>query len=148
MDINTILIHIHSILRWVVLGSLVMAIVYAVINLKHGRVGDNNCMKINRIALILMHFQLLFGLVLYFISPKVVFAATSMKDSVLRFFLVEHIGMMVIAVILVTIGYVRSKRASDVIKSNKNLLIYYATALGLILAAIPWPFRGLGGGWF
>jgi membrane protein DedA with SNARE-associated domain len=95
-----------------------------------------------------MHLQLVIGFVLYFISPKVIFSASSMKDSVLRFFLVEHISLMIIAVVLITIGYVKSNRAADEMKKHKKLIIYYTIALVLILASIPWPFRGLGAGWF
>jgi membrane protein DedA with SNARE-associated domain len=78
----------------------------------------------------------------------VIFDAASMKDSLLRFFLVEHIGLMIIAVILVTIGYVKSDRVADEFKKNKQILVYYSVALLLILVSIPWPFRGLGTGWF
>jgi len=95
-----------------------------------------------------MHLQLVLGLVLYFISPKVVFDASSMKVSLLRFYLVEHIGLMIIAVILITIGYVKSDRTADEIKKYKHVVVYYSIALVLILASIPWPFRGLGAGWY
>jgi hypothetical protein len=148
MSINSVLIHIHSILRWLVLVSIILAIVNSALRLNRSKAGNQKDCIVSRLALMAMHFQLLFGLVLYFISPKVVFAATSMKDSVLRFFLVEHIGLMIIAVILVTIGYIKSDRATDERKKHKTLLIYYSIALLLILAAIPWPFRGLGSGWF
>jgi hypothetical protein len=148
MGINSILVHIHSILRWLVLLSIILAIVNSVLRLNRSNPGNRKDCVISRLALMAMHFQILFGLVLYFISPKVIFAATSMKDSVLRFFLVEHIGLMIIAVILVTIGYIKSDRAENERKKHKNLLIYYSIALLLILAAIPWPFRGLGSGWF
>jgi membrane protein DedA with SNARE-associated domain len=70
-----------------------------------------------------------------------------MKDSLLRFFLVEHISLMMIAVVLVTIGYVKSDRATDEFKKYKLVVIYFSIALLLILAAIPWPFRALGAGW-
>jgi membrane protein DedA with SNARE-associated domain len=95
-----------------------------------------------------MHLQLVLGLVLYFISPKVIFDASSMKNGMYRFFLVEHIALMVIAVILVTIGYVRSDRTDQDLKQHKQILIYYGIAFILILIAIPWPFRGFGSGWF
>jgi membrane protein DedA with SNARE-associated domain len=78
----------------------------------------------------------------------VVFSAASMKDSVLRFFLVEHISLMIIAIILITVGYVKSDRAADEFRKHKLLIIYYSIALILILISIPWPFRGLGAGWF
>jgi membrane protein DedA with SNARE-associated domain len=102
----------------------------------------------NRFAMTFTHLQLLLGLILYFISPKVVFAASSMKDAFLRFFLVEHIGLMLVAVALITIGFVRSQRAEQPSAKYKSLIIFYSIALVIILAAIPWPFRGLASGWF
>lgn len=148
MNIYPILVHIHSGLRWLVLLFIIAAIVNA--GLKLTRKSSSNCndCAFNRLVLIFMHLQLVLGLVLYFISPKVVFDATSMKDSLLRFFLVEHIGLMIIAVILITIGYVKSDRAVDELKKQKQVLVYFSIALLLILVSIPWPFRGLGAGWF
>lgn len=148
MNIYPILVHIHSGLRWLVLLFIIAAIVNA--GLKLTRKSSSNCndCAFNRLALIFMHLQLVLGLVLYFISPKVVFESTSMKDSLLRFFLVEHIGLMIIAVILITIGYVKSDRAVDELKKQKQVLVYFSIALLLILVSIPWPFRELGAGWF
>jgi hypothetical protein len=148
MNIYPILVHIHSSLRWLVLLFVIAAIVNA--GLKLTRKSSSNCndCAFNRLALIFMHLQLVLGLVLYFISPKVVFDAASMKDSMLRFFLIEHIGLMIIAVIIVTIGYVKSNRAVDELKKQKQVLVYFSIALLLILVSIPWPFRGLGAGWF
>jgi membrane protein DedA with SNARE-associated domain len=94
-----------------------------------------------------MHLQLIIGLILYFISPKVIFSGSSMSDPILRFFLVEHISLMLIAVVLITVGYVKTKKIEGV-KKYRTILIYYVISLLLILASIPWPFRDLGGKWF
>jgi multisubunit Na+/H+ antiporter MnhB subunit len=72
-----------------------------------------------------------------------------MKDSVARFYGVEHILMMIIAVVLLTIGYSKSKRQELASKKHSTVLIFYGIALLLILVSIPWPFRAeLGGNWF
>jgi hypothetical protein len=55
---------------------------------------------------------------------------------------------MIIAIILVTIGHAKAKRASEPAKKHKTILLFYAIGLILILASIPWPFRQLGAGWF
>ena len=62
---------------------------------------------INLFAMIFMHIQLLIGLGLYFISPKVTFAEGWMKESMTRFFGMEHILLMMIAIAVITMG--RSK---------------------------------------
>lgn len=148
MNIYSIFVHIHSGLRWLVLLFIIIAIVNASLKLTRKATSNIKDCIFNRLVLIFMHLQLVLGLVLYFISPKVIFDAASMKDSLLRFFLVEHIGLMVMAVILITIGYVKSDRAVDKMKKQKHVVIYYSIAFLLILASIPWPFRGLGAGWF
>jgi hypothetical protein len=148
MDIYSLLLHIHSGLRWLVLFFILAVIIGSAYRLATKSGSGKCCQVMNRFALTFTHLQFLLGLVMYFISPKVVFDASSMKDSLLRFFLVEHIGLMVIAIALITIGYFRAKQSSDDLKRHKTLIIYYSIALLLVLAAIPWPFRGLGAGWF
>lgn len=148
MSIYPIIVHIHSILRWLVLLFMIGAILNAGSRLKWKTSHDFRNYSFGRLTLILVHLQLVLGLILYFLSPKVVFAAASMKDSLLRFFLVEHIGLMIIAVILITMGFVKSDRAAEELKRNRFILFYYSIALLLILVSIPWPFRGLGAGWF
>jgi glucose uptake protein GlcU len=140
------LVHAHSGLRWVALVLLVAAVVVA-IGKWQGRSGytDGN-RKLYLFTLIAVHTQLLIGLVLYFISPKVDFS--QMSDKLYRFYTVEHTTGMLIAIILITIGYSRSKRATDAVTKQRLVGIFYGIGLLLILASIPWPFRIPGAGWF
>jgi len=142
-----ILRHSHSGLRWLVLIGLIIAIINAFS--KKGKqpftAGDK---KISLISMTLVHIQFLIGLILFFISPKVVFSASAMKADILRFFLVEHSVMMLIAVALISIGYSKAKRLNDDAKKFQKIAIFYLIGLLIILAAIPWPFRNLGGTWF
>lgn len=141
-----ILKHSHSGLRWVVLALLLAAIFTAY---KKMSAKDTDVAKQPFLFnLIGVHVQTLIGLVLYFISPKVQHIEGMMQNASLRFYGMEHILMMVIAAVLVTIGYSKAKR-QEAPKRYKTLLIFNAIALLIILAAIPWPFRaGLGGSWF
>lgn len=142
------LLHAHSGLRWIVLVLLVWALIKAI----SGWVGKNEYQKSDRIsallALIFTHIQLLIGLILYFISPKVAFREGVMESSLLRFYTVEHIVMMVIAIALITMGFSKAKRLSESAAKHKKVAIYYGIGLIIIIASIPWPFRGLGTGWF
>lgn len=140
------LVHAHSGLRWIALLLLVVAVVVS-ISKWQGRSGytDGN-RKLYLFALIAVHTQLLIGLVLYFISPKVNFSL--MSDKIYRFYTVEHTTGMLIAIILITIGYSRSKRATDAVTKQRLIGIFFGIGLLLILASIPWPFRNLGAGWF
>lgn len=99
------------------------------------------------LGLIFTHIQIVLGFVLYFISPKVIMSKEAVKDTVSRFYLVEHLTGMVIAAVIITFGYAMAKRALAE-KSAKLVFWTYLIGFLLILAMIPWPFRNLGGGWF
>jgi len=142
----TILLKSHSGLRWLLLAFFILAL------LQLARKGFSEC-RFNPKTMVLLtlitaHVQLLIGLALYFISPKVVFAASAMKETVLRFYLVEHISLMVIALIILTIGYSKTKNKLQEIAGARKAFYYYLVSFILILASIPWPFRIAGADWF
>jgi NADH:ubiquinone oxidoreductase subunit 2 (subunit N) len=141
-----ILVRAHSGLRWVVLGLLVYAIFNALRKKDFYAKSDR---MLNMFAMVSLHIQLVIGLILYFTSEKVKFVDGWMGDSIRRFYGMEHILLMVIAIVLVTIGHAKAKRATESAKKHKTILIFYAIGLILIIASIPWPFRNLGvEGWF
>lgn len=140
--------HAHSGLRWLALLFLVLAIVTALMKWRSGAAKTKSDKKMPLFALMFTHLQIVIGLVLYFISPKVSFHEGWIKEAVSRFYGMEHITMMILAAVLITIGYSRAKR-QDGPKSFKTIFIFYLIGLILILAGIPWPFRAeLGGAWF
>ena len=140
-----ILVRAHSGLRWEVLGLLVYAIFNALRKKDFYAKSDR---LVNMFAMVSLHIQLVIGLILYFTSVKVSFVEGWMKNQLLRFYGMEHILLMIIAIVLVTIGHAKSKRASEPSKKHKTILLFYAIGLILIIASIPWPFRQLGAGWF
>ena len=142
------LVHAHSGLRWIVLVLLVLAIFNAFSKKSKGVEWTDKDKKITLFAMIFTHVQLLIGLALYFMSPLVQFSEGFMKNPVYRFYSVEHILTMLIAIALITVGYSKSKRASESVNKFKSVATFYLIGLILILAGIPWPFRNLGAGWF
>jgi hypothetical protein len=146
-----IMVRSHSGLRWIALILLLWAIFNAATKKSRGfyTQGDR---KLNMFAMVSLHLQLVIGLILYFISPtvKVAFAnmGAAMKNGMLRHMSIEHITMMVLAIVVITIGHAKSKRVSDAASKHKKILVFYTIGLLIILAAIPWPFRGWGNGWF
>lgn len=149
MSIYRIFEHTHSGLRWVLLVLFVLAIYRF---FKEGYRGNKSTktMLYGKLTVIVAHIQTLLGLVLYFfLSPKVHFEAAAMKNTFQRFYLVEHISMMLLAVILLTIAWLKGKKKLETSAGARYLFIWFIVALVIILAAIPWPFRqALGGGWF
>ena len=75
-------------------------------------------------------------------------SAEAMSDRLLRFFTVEHLVGMLIAITLITIGYSRAKRHSTDLKKFRATFWFYLIGLIVILLSIPWPFQGYGTGWF
>jgi len=133
----------HSILRWILLVSLAITLVKYII----GWMGNHPWKKTDNILGVvftsLMDLQLLSGLVLYFFLSPVTKLAMSdfgaaMKDAGLRFHAVEHLSMMLIAVVLVHIGRAKSKKAKIDSGKFKIATIFFLIALVLMLAAIPW----------
>ncbi len=130
------LLFLHSLLRWLVLVAGIATVVGAV-------------RKKASPAFVafagLLDMQLVVGLVMYFtVSPQTKIAlgnfGAAMKDSELRFWAVEHPTMMILALVLVHVGRVMSKRAKDDAKRNRLTLVFSGIALAILLVAIPWPF--------
>lgn len=141
------LLHAHSGLRWVALILIVAAIVNALMNRK-GSTYEKKDRMLNLFSMISLHTQLLIGLVLYFISPKVKFVADWTSNDIYRFFGLEHFLLMVLAIVVITIGRKKAENAVEASQKHQLILKWFVIGLVLILAGIPWPFRGLGSGWF
>jgi membrane protein DedA with SNARE-associated domain len=82
-------------------------------------------------------------------SGKVSFVEGWMKNPMHRFYGMEHLAGMLVAIILITLGYSKSKRGTTDAEKFKPIKLFYLIGFILILASIPWPFRtALGGSWF
>lgn len=91
----------------------------------------------------LIDLQLITGLALYFfLSPITKLAlsnfSAAMKDPDLRFYAVEHILMMIIAIVLVHIGRAKSKSAKTDSGKFRITSVFFLIAMMVIYAAIPW----------
>lgn len=148
MDILHILTKAHSGWRWIVLLLLVAAIIKMHRGWKGKKSFTTGDKKLALFAMIAFHIQFLFGWILYFLSGKVQFGEGWMKNEVFRFYGMEHVLMMTIAMILITMGYSKSKKKDTDVAKYKVVAVFYTIAFVLILASIPWPFRAaLGGSW-
>ena len=139
----TALLHTHNMLRWLLLVIFILAIAFAITGWLQKKEWAKKDRITGTLLTIFMDVQLLIGLVLYFfVSPltKAAFAdfGAAMKNSGLRFFAVEHILLMILAVIFVHIGKAKTKKASADWKKHKSAFIWYGLSLVLILLGIPW----------
>lgn len=142
----------HNLLRWLVLIFGVWTVVSAIGGLAGKKEYKKADDKSNFFFMLSMDIQLLIGLILYFSNgwfDRLKNLGDNMKDSMLRFFTMEHALLMLIAWVLVHAGRISVKKAATPHSKFKKSLIYFGIGLLLILIAIPWPFREeLGRLWF
>ena len=145
------LLHVHSLLRYVLLILMLISIVKAFNGWGLKKAYSPGDRKLALFTVISAHLQLVLGLVIYFISPTVKIGlanmSEAMKDAALRFWTVEHISMMLIAIILITIGSARAKRATTDEGKHKQIAVFFLIALLVIFIAIPWPWKEVWRGW-
>lgn len=133
----------HSGLRYVVLILVLAAIIQSLLGWLGKKTYTEGNRKINLFALISAHTQLIIGLILYFISPLVQFSGATMKDATSRYWTVEHISMMIIAIVLITVGYSHSKRVLSPEKKHSNIFIFYFLALIIVVITLILSHRGV-----
>lgn len=128
--------HLHSTLAIILLLALVIAIIITAINYFGSKPYNR---KIALLGLISAHLQLVVGLIYYYsLGYFSMFSSGVMKDPTLRFKLIEHPLTMIIAIILITVGYSKAKRATADYAANKTVFILYTIALIVVLSRIPW----------
>lgn len=123
----------HSGWRYIVLILLVVAVLQALMGWLGNKTYTEGNRKLNVFTLISAHIQLLFGLVLYFLSPL---TKGPMSDAIYRYYKVEHLSMMTIAIIIITIGNSRSKKLTNAVAKHKTIAIFFGIALLIILGSI------------
>ena len=94
--------------------------------------------KIALFALIGTHIQLLVGLVLYFLSPLGSAVFGQMKNEAYRLTSLEHPLVNIIAIVLITMGWSKHKKATASEGKFKSIAIFCGLGLVLILSRIPW----------
>ena len=134
----------HSWSRWlvVVFGLIALFRAFGGWQGRRAWVGADNGMGAAFVGS--MHLQLLLGLILYLgLSPFGLKAfqtagAAVMKDPAGRFWGVEHITAMILAVAAAQIGRTLSKKATDPVLKHKKAFTWFLIALILVLLMIPW----------
>ena len=134
--------HLHSFLPYLLLTLLLFAFVKSVIAYRAKHPHTEGHRKNGLILLILAHTQFLIGGILYFVSPMSTSGlndlGAAMKDSTLRLYTLEHPLMMILAIVLITMAYSKSKKDISSHLKHKIKCIYFGLALVLILSKIPW----------
>ncbi|HTM97970.1 MAG TPA: hypothetical protein VL088_04480 [Pedobacter sp.] len=133
MTLYEILKNAHSGWRYVVIILLFVAVITALKGWLGAKSYTEGNRKLNVFTLISAHIQLVFGIVLYFLSPL---TKGPMGEAMYRYWKVEHISMMILAIILITVGNAQSKKIVDETGKHRAIGIYFGLAFLFIIAAI------------
>jgi len=136
---------IHSYWAYLVLFLLILTVLNALVAWIKKRPFKKSDYKIGLFAMIATHIQLLIGLFVFFFSEKFttlkeIGMAATMKNEAFRKVVVEHPVAMLLAVILVTIGWSRHKKKTESTGKFKSFFIFYTLALALVIYMIPADF--------
>jgi len=132
----------HNIVRWLVL----VAAIWAMIRAYSGWLGARTWTPADKQAgfffTTTFDTQLLIGIILVVVSPLTHAAAANlaaiMSTDMLRFFIAEHIPLMVLALIVVHVTSVLAQRAPEDAGKFKRSALGYTLALVMVAVAIPW----------
>lgn len=139
---TNLLVLTHSTLRYFILVFLLILLFRSFQGWQRKSAFTPTDDKVSLWLFIFTHTQLLLGLILYFVSPAVIFEGASMSNKVARYWLVEHASMMAIAIVLITMARITAKKMTDTVAKHKRLFIFNAIALVIILVAIMQSGRG------
>jgi hypothetical protein len=133
----------HSGWAYITLIILIFAVVNALIGLTSKKEFKDKDLRVSLFTLIVAHLQLIIGFIAYFLSAQFAFVlengmGAAMKEPDIRLFVVEHPLMMILAIIVITIGFSKHKKQSTDNGKFKTIALYYGIALIFVLSRIPW----------
>lgn len=139
-----LVLSLHSIIRWLVLAGLIIAIYRSYKGWFNKSTFSKSDKTIRQVSASLLHLQFLLGIILYFVSPLTGYLIShfgiAIKNPVIEFFGMSHSAAMFIAVVVISIGVQRSKKAPTDTKMFSRMAIFYSIGLLIILIMLPWPF--------
>ena len=120
----------HSGWAYLVLFILIITLLNSLVGWISKKEFTSKDQKIALFGLIFTHIQLLVGLVLYFIPFQ--------KEKLLPTHNIDHPYVNILAVALITIGWVKHKKETTSEAKFKTITVLYGVGLMLIIARIPW----------
>jgi NADH:ubiquinone oxidoreductase subunit 2 (subunit N) len=127
----------HSIFAYIVLAILFLASVNAIAGIVSKKIFTAKDLRISLFALILSHFQLLIGFILYFVSP-LGSASLGNMEKTFRLTSLEHPLMVIIGIALITIGWSKHKKEESNNGKFKKIALFYSLGFIMIASKIPW----------
>lgn len=152
---QTGLLHLHNLMRWVILILLLVSILKAFTGWTGRKTFTPGDKKLWLFTMIAGHITLLVGLYQValgrygFFNTSLPEGTSVMKDKFYRFFWIEHPVSMILAIVFLTLAHGMAKKQVNDATKYKTAFFYFLFALILMLVAVPWPFREtIGRPWF
>ena len=138
--------NLHNLFFWVIAIAVVFTLYRSIGGMRGALAWEKTDETWGKIVFHSINLQFILGLILYiFLSPSTQAAfdnfGAAMELTSLRFWAVEHITLMLVAIALFHIGTSKVKKAYSDREKFKKRLIFYLLGTVVILLAIPWPFR-------
>ena len=134
----------HSLLRWIVVGLGVVAVYRGVTGNNGGKPWRPADDYIGLGFTAGLDLQLAIGVVLFLYSPITILGYHELdltaKSPVLLFWTFVHPLLMVAAVVLAHVGRVRIRRQVESGGRHRAATVFFGLALLLVVAGTPWPF--------
>ncbi len=139
--------HLHSFLRYVAVFMILWTIVHAFMNRNNA---DAKASKWSMLSMMIVHTQLLLGLVLWFMKFMALKGTSDIKLPDNRFFIMEHSSMMIVSIILISIGHIKGKKIADLQKRYNTIFWFFLIGFIIMMLSIPWPigFMDHNAGWY
>ena len=139
----------HNLLRWVIVLAGVFLLVRSAMGLGKNKDWEKNIVSSMRWYTLAMDIELTLGLILYFgYSPltQAIFQNffTAMQIPLMRFYGINHVLLMLTALVLAHIGHSRVKKALTATQKYQQTLLWFGLSFTVLLCAIPWPFLSVG----
>ncbi|RAR71284.1 hypothetical protein [Flavobacterium aciduliphilum] len=128
----------HSGWAYLVFLLLILALINAATGVVSKREFTAKDRKIALFGLIATHLQLVFGFVLYFVSPLGKQGLSQMSNAAVRLTALEHPIVNIIAIALITIGWSKHKKTTESLAKFKAITIFYGLGIVFLLSRIPW----------
>lgn len=133
----------HSGWAYITLIILIFAVVNAIIGLNSKKEFTDKDLRISLFTLIVAHIQLIIGFIAFFVSAQFEYVldngmGAAMKEPTIRLFVVEHPLMMILAIVLITMGFSKHKKQNTDKGKFKTIALYYGLGLLFVLSRIPW----------
>lgn len=146
--LNQLLLTLHNLTRWIFVIIAIVVLLQAFQGWFGKKAYSDKNRKLAVMYTGIFDLQILFGLILFFSKGWGTVLMNGggdvMSTAAVRFFIVEHWMIMLLAAILAHIGSSQVKKATTDLQKFRRTAIWFGISFILVLAAIPWPGMAAG----